>query len=186
VKKFPAKAFFSHCRTVVEELGGGMLNLEGVCFRKGWLHFFHRGNISGTSVLITLLWKDFLRFQNGASSFLADKIQLPTVQNIFPGISGATLIPETNDILFTASLEQTENVIDDGVVMGSMIGILRFSKSSIKNPEVVILPADEMTQPVKLESIAIQSMRGNEITALCVSDMEQSTSQLLEIKILRD
>ena len=162
-----------------------MLNLEGVCFRKGWLHFFHRGNITGTNVLITLLWKDFLRFQNGYSSFRADKIQLPAVQNIYPGISGATIIPETNAILFTASLERTENVIDDGPVLGSMIGVLHYSKSLLKNPETAILSTDEAI-PVKLESIAIKAISGKEITALCVSDMDENSSQLLEIKILRD
>ena len=186
VKKFPSRAFYTRCRTVVEELGGGILNLEGVCFRRGWLHFFHRGNITGVNVIISLLWKDFLRFESSSASFRADKIELPSFQTIYPGISGATLIPETNEILFTASLEQTQNVIDDGPVHGSLIGILHYSKYPKKNPETAMLSLQDSLPPPKLESIAIKSVDKKEIIALCVSDRDGSRSELIKVKISVD
>src|SRR5262249_20622349 len=129
-------------------------------------------------------WKDFLRFEN-SSSFRADKISLPSVQNVYPGISGATLIPETNDILFTASLEQTSNAIDDGPILGSLVGILRYSRYPEQNPETVFLESAEFIHPPKLESIAVQSIQGDEINALCVSDRDGESSELFEIKIVR-
>ena len=185
VKKFPSRNFYSRCRQAVAELEGGILNLEGVCFRRGWLHFFHRGNITGSNVVISLLWKDFLRFES-ATSFRADRIQLAAVENIFPGISGATVIPETNDILFCASLEQTNNVIDDGPILGSLIGLLHYSKYPEKNLRTVMLNSDKLLPAIKLESIAIKSIDGKEISAVGVSDSESSSSELLEIKILLD
>ena len=92
-----------------------------------------------------------------------------------------------NQLLFTASLEETTDFTKDGAIKGSYIGILE-----IRDSQEITLPhfsklQDEKSTDIneKLESIEIIRTRGKYIEAVAVSDNDKGNSKLFYLAIKR-
>ena len=159
------------------------LNIEAAAASNSTLYLFHRGNISGKNLVFSFPLNDFADYVLTESdcipAYTVSSCILPSINGIASGFSGASMLDEKH-ILFSASVEDTENEIDDGMVLGSFIGIL--------NPETNELSCEllkEGTEPVsiKIESVCVLQTQEKIHTLLAVTDSDGGASELLEIEL---
>jgi hypothetical protein len=181
---FSPGKFYAACRQRVAALQGGELNLEAICYRKGVLHFFHRGGGGKNNVMVYIRWLDFLRFAEKPAELLsAEVIELPAINGTVPGISGAAVIPSTQEILFTAAIESAPTPVEDGPVTGSAIGVLAYSKNKWVLKDFAPVIESNSLPAIKVESVVVISESENELRLAGVTDADGGDSEWLEMKI---
>ncbi|CAN5732345.1 hypothetical protein BH24BAC1_BH24BAC1_16860 [soil metagenome] len=163
------------------------LNIEGAVVAEGQLYLFNRGrnNIIGTD------WEAFTRYLDGdlplqdlPLTFI--DLTLPAINGIEARFSGACFLPEEAAILFTATVEDTPNWIDDGEVLGSFVGLLPLHNltSGATLPTSLLLDQTGNPAAEKVESIAFRGYAGNgELLVLAAVDNDDGTSKLLELRV---
>ncbi len=169
-------------------LVGAELNIEGICASNDSVFVFQRGNI-GQNIVFEYTTNDFwniltnqnLGHQNNEVVFKTHNLDIPNFNNISAGISGSCLLSE-NEILFCASYENTNNAIDDGEVLGSLLGIWNFKEKMVKT--VIITEKN-----LKIESVCVKNLKdfeqkSMEIYAVTDADGGKSEMLLIDLKIL--
>ena len=187
---FPALFSLQACYDVLRampEIGHGIINLEGLASSADQLYMLQRGNISGLNVVITYDLRSFYEWMTGKTYLLpAPAIQpysLLSLAGIQAGFSGATLVPNTSILLFTASLENTSNEIDDGESLGSLIGLIDLHQPDTIQTSCLLLMEDGQPYRGKVESIAVLERSGNTIRAIAVTDNDLGGSEMMEIEL---
>ncbi len=166
------------------DLNDHQFNIEGAALVGDKLFLFNRGN----NMVIIIAWTDFAQYvqnpKDAIPNFNLQKISLPVINNYTVGISGACAI-NNNEMLFTASLEETHDNIADGAIKGSYIGVLR-----INDKDKISLVALQQFKDVegniildKLESIEIIKQQGNNLKALAIADNDDGKSKLFYLDI---
>lgn len=163
------------------------INVEGSAIIGEDLFLFNRGQ----NVLIQTNWAKIIIYLKGGPNTLEPEIKtyrlkLPQIKGIDPGISGACQLGKENKILFTASVENTKNWIEDGEILGSFIGILDVEKLASEPLENIALLTDKNSKPVieKVESIEfLQRKTNGTIKVLCLTDDDKGGSKILEISL---
>lgn len=159
------------------------LNIEAAAVLDGKLYLFNRGK----NKLIIVKTKDFQNFILRKKDNIKIKVQtidLPQVDGIQAGFSGATADEKFHRLLFTASVENTSNWVDDGAVLGSFVGVIDVTKLHHHYvPKCEILTEDENTLPLKAESISIKSSEKKHVKCLLVTDSDGGESEALEIDV---
>jgi len=105
------------------------------------------------------------------------------MQNTVSGFSGACLLPDNSGLLFTASLEATNNSYNDGEILGSYIGFINFDNIENGQSHTAIIKSEGKTLITKLEGISIKHFSNNKIDAIAVSDNDNGTSWIFEFEI---
>jgi hypothetical protein len=103
-------------------IGDPQLNIEAAVQHDGELLLFNRG----VNLVVACKMEALIAHLDEDSSvppLTIYPVNLPSVEGTEAGFSGAGLSPG-GDIVFTASVEQTRNWIDDGEVLGSFVGLL--------------------------------------------------------------
>ena len=163
------------------------LNMEAALLIGTHLYLFNRGDNS----IFVLDWKSLLRNLPDKQALQEMNIrhytlELPEREGVRAGLSGACTGPDENQIIFTATLEATENWIADGEILGSYLGVLDVEKLQEGEVERISLIEDKEGFPIKdkLESVAVRkvSPEGN-VLVLAVADNDDGTSKLLELQI---
>ncbi|MFC5270853.1 DUF6929 family protein [Adhaeribacter terreus] len=161
------------------------LNMEGSAIIGEELYLFNRGQ----NVLVQTNWPKTLLFltQKAAEPEIKTyRVRLPQINGIAPGFSGACRLGNDNKILFTASVENTKNWIEDGEILGSFIGILDVEKLAEDPLENVALLTNKNGEPVieKVESVEFLQLENNgNLKALCLTDDDQGGSKVLEVTL---
>jgi hypothetical protein len=113
------------------EIGGiqrEQLNLEAAVILDQQLYLFNRGHnqvfIIPLAQLKTYLNNTYSRPALQDMEIKVWHFELPVFNQIQSGFSGACALPGSSKIIFTATLEDTDNWIDDGEIYGSMLGII--------------------------------------------------------------
>ncbi|WP_430233144.1 DUF6929 family protein [Nitrosomonas communis] len=162
-------------------LGTQKLNLEGATTTRDAVLLFQRGNISGINALMQYPLATFMNYLDGSISLApipqVSTFTLPKISNRYAGFSAA--LTWNDSILFAASLEDTDNEIDDGVTLGSFIGMLQ-GKEILW---VVPVESNGSIAPVKIEGIAILQVQENLLEIACVTDNDMDASEILRIEI---
>jgi hypothetical protein len=162
------------------------INIEGAAFSDDKAFLLHRGNVSG-NFIIEMDKASLIAFiKNETNTLPALKVyffDLPKDKGVSAGFSGACILPEYSGLLFLASLENTDNAIDDGAVLGSYLGFISFEK--MKEGKFVAGLISEHGSPLqkKQEGISIKSIKDNKITVLSVCDNDDGSSDLYEIEV---
>lgn len=176
---------YNDLRSRPEVVHTGKLNIEGMAASETQVFLLQRGNISGLNVLISYQRQAFCAYlmqqtkQIPAASIYT--YTLPVLSGRQSGFSGATVIPGTNALLVTASVEDTDNEIDDGAVLGSYAGIIYLDTHTL---DFIPFTVDGQPYTGKVESIAVQKVvNEHTILALAVTDTDAGASDLLEIEI---
>ncbi len=165
---------------------GEKVNIEGVCANEESIFLFQRGNISGKNTMIVYNLNDFVRFLKGKEKKISKPqihfYDLPVIKDYQSGFSGASFLPGTKKILFTASVEATDNEIDDGKMLGSFIGLIDTEEpfKVLQSTQVFVKKESFLG---KIESICIHKIVGNTIQAIAVTDNDGTDSEILTIKI---
>lgn len=161
------------------------LNIEAAMVSGKELYLFNRAD----NAIFVTDWQEFLNTLPDKEAIRKleirhFKVSLPELKGVSAGFSGACLLPDTNKILFTATLEDTENWIADGEVLGSYLGVLDMSKPDKEKLVNIFLVLGKDGKPIKdkLESVAILSAGENgDLELLAVADNDDGTSLLLEL-----
>jgi hypothetical protein len=177
---------YNQLRQQPDVIGAGKLNIEGIAANHEQIIFIQRGNVTGNNVLISYPAEDLYNYLTAKSVHaplpVVQPYVLPRLLELQSGFSGITFIPGTSQLLFTASVEDTANEIDDGEIMGSYIGLI-----DLHNPENTkshLITFEGSTYPGKIESIAVQGVDiSGHIRAVAVTDSDQGGSELLFLDI---
>ena len=158
-------------------------NIEAAAILEDKLYLFNRGK----NKLISMKTKHFIDFMSGHEESLklkANTIDLPSLNGVKAGFSGATTDTENKRILFSASVENTSNWVDDGAVYGSYIGIIVPDELQHHyTPECTLLEKDK-TLLIKVESLTVIESNKEKTKIVAVTDSDGSASELLEVTIV--
>ena len=162
------------------------INIEGIAFSMDNAYLFHRGNVS-ENIIIKIdrySFVGYLKNGNPIPDFNIYIFNLPSYKGIVSGFSGACIIPDNSGLLFTASMEDTKNEIDDGKVLGSFVGIIPLS-SMEKGEYIASLVLDNnAVMEKKIEGISIRSISKNgQINVITVCDNDDGTSDIIRFSL---
>lgn len=186
VNIYKLESFYEHLETLVGGINREGINIEGATIYEGNLYLLNRGNNS----VIKLNLESFHSFLNGRTDVSSLGIEmfeiiLPKKDGVFIGFSGCTMLQRTDNLIFTATVENTTNWIDDGEILGSYIGILSLKtlKEAKKTPTIVPIEIDAKPLLDKIESITITGKNDDGYSALAVADNDDGTSKIFKLKI---
>ena len=166
------------------------LNLEGAFISGETLFLLNRAG----NQLITVSHSEFKEFLEGSRAAgemdtAHYAFRLPGRANVQAGFSGACTIPGTTKVVFTASLEDTGNWIDDGEILGSYLGILDTTKLADGQPLFIDLLENQKGIPLqdKLEGVAFNGFdeEGN-IKLLIVADNDDGKTRVFACSLRKE
>lgn len=178
-RTFSLTSFYS----VLQKELNAELNIEAALYYKEQIILLNRAN--NAMIIIHLVdFENFILEKTDKIEMQIIPFDLPVYKNVPANFSGACLIPNTNKILFTASLEATENWIDDGDVLGSYVGVIEFDAKDVPVLKSV-MPIIENNEycKVKAESIVVSKITKSIIKAVLVTDSDGGNSELIELDI---
>lgn len=159
------------------------LNIEAAATLNGKLYLFNRGK---NRVVVADL-EHFMEFISGESETLKMKsysIDLPRINDIKAGFSGAVGDDQSERILFTASVENTNDWVQDGEILGSFIGVIDIKDlQQHYTPETIQIKSQNGKVDFKAESISIAEKKGDTYKCAVVTDNDGRHSELLEIDL---
>ncbi len=162
------------------------INIEAVACTDKRLYLFHRGNVSG-NMIISLDLDSFMDYMTHTHTetpdFSITTFELPIYNNVQSGFSGACYLASRNALLFTASLEDTRNEIDDGAILGSYIGLIPLPSIDKGLFYAGMLMDDKGIMPKKLESIALNYHIKETHIAYASCDNDDGTSDIYTIRL---
>jgi len=179
VRHYSLVAFYTTLRAHTG-LSTEELNIEGVEVIGDELLLLNRG----VNLIIRYSLSDFLHCLNGEEDCPVPqitRITLPKIDGIEAGFSGAAVLPNTQHIVFVASVENTSNWIDDGEVLGSFIGILPLNQlNQSAAPECKLVSNKQEHRELKVESVAVfATNEAGCYDVLLVTDSDGAQSELL-------
>ena len=157
-------------------------NIEGATIARQELYLFNRGN----NMIIQVNWPEFIDYISSPSkkkfpNFIIHKVELPSIAGVQAGFSGACTLDDQT-ILFTASVEDTKNWVDDGEILGSYIGMMTLSSQGPQLKRSFLLEKDGKPIITKLESIDLVSA-SKELIVEAVADNDDGTSTCYRIRL---
>ncbi len=164
------------------------INIEGVTFSGDNTYLLHRGNVS-ENIVIEINQKsfiDYLKKDMLIPHISIYKFNLPQYDGVSSGFSGACLLPDSSGLIFTASMEDTKDEINDGVVLGSFVGVIPFSQMEAgKFYSTLLLDSNNKPLEKKLEGISVQSVSNDgQIGVITVCDNDDGTSDIISFNII--
>ncbi|WP_040398372.1 DUF6929 family protein [Cesiribacter andamanensis] len=184
-RQYSLTPFYNHLANRLH-IGREQLNLEGALVLEEQLYLFNRG----TNSLIRLSWSRFAEFLQGILpaeqlSLEIHPLQLPSIAGKLARISGACVWPGTSKILFTATVEDTENWIDDGDILGSFIGLLdsRQPEQDLTTSSWLLLDPSGNPLLEKLESLDVAGQKGQTLELVAVADNDNGSSTLFALTL---
>lgn len=166
------------------------LNLEAAATSEEYVYIVNRG--SNTIFRFDLV--EMIEFVQGHMDGIpfptTFQTSLPAKSNVPFQITGADIFEER--FFFTATAENTDNAIDDGEIMGSLIGELQFAGGQktrgavATEAKVEVLSYQEIQTniPLKVESIAVYEKENeNSYIGLAVSDDDLGGSEILMLQL---
>lgn len=165
----------------------GELNIEGGTVAGATLYLLNRGK----NMVIAIPWSqftDYIRQQDESvvPDFTLWPVELPVLNGFPIGFSGACTLSE-QELLFTASLEETTDFYLDGLVKGSYIGILKMDADDGVTVEALTEVKTEKDESIadKLESIDLIRVEDRHIQAAAVADNDDGSSKVFYLSIER-
>lgn len=175
--------FYEHLRKA-SGIAPAAFNIEAAITAGDKLYLMNRG----TNTVFRTRLDDFLRWMD-AGGILPEvqyqQLSLPVAGKREAGFSGACLVDEKH-ILFCASVEDTDNWIDDGAVLGSFVGLLTIAgDGSLSLKEVRALQnPDGSNNTDKPEGILILPGTGaDKREVIAIADNDALGSVLLRLEI---
>lgn len=164
------------------------INIEGLAISDLSVYLFHRGNISG-NFIVEFERKMFMNYlvQEGSvePGLEIFKFELPVLNGVPSGFSGACMLPDQTGLLFTASMEDTKTVTEDGLVSGSYVGVIPVSGLINSEYKSILLEENNSVLAKKLEGITVLNQKGNKYNIIAVCDNDNGSSDIfgLELRI---
>ncbi len=161
------------------------INIEGIAISNDLVYLLHRGNVS-ENLIIRIGRNDFMNYLSGGivvPDFDIFKFILPIYQGVSSGFSGACVAPDSSGLFFTASMEDTNDEVNDGAVLGSFIGFIPFSDFENSLFYSSLLMKDGVPLEKKLEGISVVSDQNSHLQLITVCDNDDGTSDIIKMKL---
>lgn len=181
VKTYWISEFYEYLKNL-EIMDNRELNIEAVAYKDGYIFLFNRGQ----NVVFSFIYQELISYFDGRSPIPSPKtslFELPEVNGIQAGFSGATALENHPYIIFTASVEDTPNAYDDGEIIGSYIGVVKIEGDCLSNSyKSVLFP--EIREKLKVESVSItEEVKLGETNIMVVTDDDFKDSLIIDCKI---
>lgn len=182
IERYDLTDFYQNIKEM-SVMQGSELNIEAAAYDQNRLFLFNRKK----NVIFQFDYKLFLEYLKGESGFPFPKcysFTLPEINGIEAGFSGASVLPKASKIIFTASVEDTDNAYYDGEILGSMIGTIALLDAGISDTfEYCLIPHGE--EKLKIESVTVDSEDSNEgANLILISDDDKGNSTLVKCKLV--
>ncbi|UJH92256.1 hypothetical protein LZ575_06780 [Antarcticibacterium sp. 1MA-6-2] len=177
-KEFSITEIYDGLRAAAE-IPSEHLNIEAAEVVEDDLYLFNRGkNLIAKYSLST--FRRYLEEKGEVPLPEIIRFKLPEIQGIESGFSGASYIEGAEIIVFTATVENTANWIDDGEVLGSFIGAFKINDLSVNNtPASALIQQGGKSLMIKVESVTVLSEKEGEAELLLVTDSDGGVSEIL-------
>lgn len=161
-------------------LTAAQLNIEGAEIVGDQLYLLNRGR----NLILKYSLSEFTDHLKNEDSVPEPEVfdfELPKIKGIEAGFSGVSYVPGAEALLFTATVEDTSNWIDDGEVLGSFLGLIYINEmGKVTNPRAVAIERDGEAIKIKVESATILSpYKTGEAKLLLVTDSDGDISEIL-------
>jgi hypothetical protein len=177
---FDASAFYL---AIIDACGISIdaLNIEGAAC-DGWnLHLLNRGGNQRISLQAGELIR-FLLGEGPVPNLSCQAYQLPMQGGYAAGFSGAAFDSHSGRLVFCASIEATENWIDDGQVLGSFVGWLDLADASGQVHIAPVLDAQGAPYLGKIEAVEVLYRHSpTHLELVAVTDDDKGGSEFLHI-----
>jgi hypothetical protein len=181
----PSLKFIS-TKDPLKDLNVEETNIEGAAFIANKLLLSNRANNTYKTNYLVIAGFDAKRGIKTKDANVI-KIKLPDTDGVI-GISGLEYVKEKDILLFVASTENTSNAIEDGEIGDSYLGYINNISKKLDQQEVTVDNFSSFTKAVKgnkvykIESIAVESVNGNELLLHLAADNDDGKSTLFKIK----
>lgn len=177
VEKYDISEFYKMLRNL-PILKDSELNIEATAFYNDQLFLFNRKK----NLILKFEYKAFISYIKGEIDFPEPEIKqfsLPKINGIEAGFSGATALKSQPKIIFTASVENTDNAYDDGEILGSIIGIINVENNTIATGfDYCEIPNKET---LKVESVSVEEeISLVETKVVLITDDDKGNSTILK------
>ena len=174
------------------------LNIEGLCANYKNVYFFQRGNVNGNNFVFSIVISDMITYLFSEKQTInikkinKQRVALPSIEGIFSGFSGACFADNQGNnwqntiqkILWTSSVENTKNAIDDGGVLGSFLGTYNLYNQQVESSIITeIINQKETIFTGKVEGICATYWSDDLKQAIAVTDADGGCSEMLFIEI---
>lgn len=177
IEKYNLSTFYNHLRDLLI-LKNSELNIEATAFHDGQLYLFNRRK----NIIFKFDYEQFLSFIKEESAVPAIETYeyfLPKIKQVEAGFSGATILKNQCKIIFTASVENTDDPYEDGEILGSFIGMIDLSNDTVSDDfECCKLLNGE--EQYKVESVTIDEEIGiGKTKIILITDDDQGNSMII-------
>lgn len=158
------------------------INIEGLAAIKSGIFILNRGNIINQNNIYYLSYNEIDQFyeKGTVENISFKKYQLPEINGFLSGFSGACINDDETYLYFTSSVEATNDVYQDGEVLGSFIGRIHLESNKL---EYWPLTRNNEFIKTKLESISIIEHQTEFIRFVCTSDNDDGSSGVYHLKL---
>lgn len=170
-------AFFRKMRAEVSP----DLNLEGAAHRSGELILLNRAD----NRMIRIPERAFSAFLNSGNpdtlTFQVHRYALPPIAGDSATFSGASVMSDGHTLLFSASVEVTQDAVEDGEISGSFIGILDLDRP--EQPPAVARVFKEDGRPYlgKIEAAEGIFLDDGSIAVTAITDNDDGSTKFLQV-----
>jgi hypothetical protein len=177
IEQYTVTDFYTQLKAL-DVFSDSELNLEAVAFRKGQLYLFNRRK----NLVLQFDYDALLKHLKGESSFPKPNItqfELPKINDIESGFSGASALKKEGKILFTSSVENTNDAYNDGAILGSFIGMIDITENGLsKTIQYCRIP--DTKDKLKIESVAIdEEVAVGKVKVVLIADNDDGTSVIV-------
>ena len=162
-----------------DEMAGAELNIEATAVHDELIFLFNRSN----NLIFEMNLNELLLYFKGESeipTIETKKFSLPEINGIESGFSGATSIAGTSYLLFTSSVEDTDNAYDDGAILGSFIGLFDLENEN----ELLTVKIPNHDSPLKVETVTVDEIiSDNEVGVVIATDSDGGVSEVLKANL---
>jgi hypothetical protein len=172
-------------------LGDEVLNLEAAATTSDKVLLLQRATEGGANLILSFPRQDFVAYLTGSRKNLpgyeAIAFHLPKLAGLSSRFSGAFVYH--NRLFFSASVENTDDAILDGEVLGSFVGwidlaVVKPGGRPVEGNTALVLDEKGETFKGKVESLVIvDSLRTQGFRALAITDNDNGQSELLELDL---
>jgi hypothetical protein len=189
ITSYSLKKIYEKLKANKQVIGEGVLNIEGSAVFDGKLYLLQRAVANEPNVLLVYDFPAFLEALKENKEVPEAQVlhfNLAKIGDVQAGFSGAYIFDAK--LFYTASVEQTENAIADGEVLGSYIGYIELenlgnaSKQSVTQTSALLMYPDGSAYKGKAESLVVtQKISNRKYDIVVVSDDDKGHSELLEV-----
>ncbi len=176
VDTLAGQQFFSWLKNAAN-LSTTEINIEGAAYHHEVLYLFNRHN----NEMYSIQHNEFETFiKTGKTDQLSlnkYRFELPAYKNDTARFSGASAIAAQGMILFSASIETTDNWKDDGAILGSYMGLI-YLDSLHQNPPMClsVVNEDGTLFQGKIEALHGFVKNENNLRAFFITDDDDGTT----------